>query len=317
MLEELVAGSDARHRHRRRHRPAAGAIGGCCVSERCASTSTPIRRRCSTACAATPSRPLLQVADPAARLTELSAEREPLYREAATLEIETRGRSLQMLVDAIVRQLPLDDRAARRRRTDDIVSETVSRTPAGAGASASGHASGSTSPTAATTSSSTPTCSRAAETYAELPAGKWRVVVSNATRRRRSTPIACVACLRQRFRAVEPGRARRRRAVQDLGRASSGSSMPCSPPAPIAARPSVRARRRRGRRPRRLRRRLLHARHRLRPGADHPAGAGRFVGRRQDGGQPSARQEPDRRVSPAALGRRRPGDAAPPCRSAS
>lgn len=52
-------------------------------------------------------RPLLQVPDPAARLTELSAEREPLYREAATVEIETRGRSLQMLIEAIVRQLPL------------------------------------------------------------------------------------------------------------------------------------------------------------------------------------------------------------------
>ena len=51
-------------------------------------------------------RPLLQVPDPAARLTELSAEREPLYHEAATLEIETRGRTLQMLVDAIVQQLP-------------------------------------------------------------------------------------------------------------------------------------------------------------------------------------------------------------------
>lgn len=51
-------------------------------------------------------RPLLQVADPAARLGELSAEREPLYREAATLEIETRGKTLQMLVDAIVGALP-------------------------------------------------------------------------------------------------------------------------------------------------------------------------------------------------------------------
>ncbi|MCE9660273.1 MAG: shikimate kinase [Burkholderiales bacterium] len=51
-------------------------------------------------------RPLLQVADPAARLSELSAERDPLYREAATLEIETRGKSLQMLVDAIVHALP-------------------------------------------------------------------------------------------------------------------------------------------------------------------------------------------------------------------
>ncbi len=52
-------------------------------------------------------RPLLQVPDPAARLNELSTEREPLYREAATIEIETRGKSLQMLVDAIVGALPL------------------------------------------------------------------------------------------------------------------------------------------------------------------------------------------------------------------
>ena len=65
-------------------------------------------------------RPLLQVPDPEARLTQLSAEREPLYREAATLEIETRGRSLQMLVDAIIKRLPLtaapDDDAGRRDR---------------------------------------------------------------------------------------------------------------------------------------------------------------------------------------------------------
>ena len=51
-------------------------------------------------------RPLLQVPDPAARLRQLSAEREPLYREAATCEIDTRGKSLQMLVDAIVRAMP-------------------------------------------------------------------------------------------------------------------------------------------------------------------------------------------------------------------
>ena len=36
----------------------------------------------------------------------LSAEREPLYRDAATCEIDTRGKSLQMLVDAIVRAMP-------------------------------------------------------------------------------------------------------------------------------------------------------------------------------------------------------------------
>ena len=52
-------------------------------------------------------RPLLQVADPASRLRELSAERDPLYREAATIEIETRGKSLHMLVDAIVGALPI------------------------------------------------------------------------------------------------------------------------------------------------------------------------------------------------------------------
>jgi shikimate kinase len=51
-------------------------------------------------------RPLLQVPDPEARLTELSAEREPLYREAATLVLETRGRSLHMLVDMIAKTLP-------------------------------------------------------------------------------------------------------------------------------------------------------------------------------------------------------------------
>ncbi|MEO8080285.1 MAG: shikimate kinase [Caldimonas sp.] len=46
-------------------------------------------------------RPLLQVADPQARLRELFAEREPLYREAATAVVETRGRTLEMIVDAI------------------------------------------------------------------------------------------------------------------------------------------------------------------------------------------------------------------------
>ena len=51
-------------------------------------------------------RPLLQVADPAGRLRELSDERDPLYREAATFEIETRGRSLDVLVDTILRQIP-------------------------------------------------------------------------------------------------------------------------------------------------------------------------------------------------------------------
>jgi shikimate kinase len=51
-------------------------------------------------------RPLLQVADPAARLRELNDERDPLYREAASIEVETRGKSLDMIVDAIIQSLP-------------------------------------------------------------------------------------------------------------------------------------------------------------------------------------------------------------------
>ncbi len=59
-------------------------------------------------------------------------------------------------------------------------------------------------------------------------------------------------------------------------------------------------RRRRHRRPRRLRRCHLPARHRAGPRADHAAGAGRQLDRRQGRRQPSARQEPDRRLLPAA-----------------
>ena len=47
------------------------------------------------------------------------------------------------------------------------------------------------------------------------------------------------------------------------------------------------------------------ARRRLRAGADHAAGAGRFLGRRQDRDQLPPRQEPDRRVPPADPGGRR------------
>ena len=53
-------------------------------------------------------RPLLQVADPAARLRTLSEERDPLYRDVATLTVETRGKSLGSLVDAVLHGLPRD-----------------------------------------------------------------------------------------------------------------------------------------------------------------------------------------------------------------
>lgn len=52
-------------------------------------------------------RPLLQVADPMARLRALHAERDPLYRETAHFQIETGRPSVPTLVNMIVMQLEL------------------------------------------------------------------------------------------------------------------------------------------------------------------------------------------------------------------
>ena len=52
-------------------------------------------------------RPLLQVADPLARLRELFAERDPLYREAAHFVIDTGRPSVPTLVNMILMQLEL------------------------------------------------------------------------------------------------------------------------------------------------------------------------------------------------------------------
>lgn len=52
-------------------------------------------------------RPLLQVADPAARLRELYAARDPLYRETAHYVIETGRPSVATLVNMILMQLEL------------------------------------------------------------------------------------------------------------------------------------------------------------------------------------------------------------------
>jgi shikimate kinase len=53
-------------------------------------------------------RPLLQVDDPLARLRSLHTERDPLYREAAHLTIETGRPTVSSLVHTIVAQLGLD-----------------------------------------------------------------------------------------------------------------------------------------------------------------------------------------------------------------
>lgn len=52
-------------------------------------------------------RPLLQVADPLARLRALYAERDPLYRECAHYVLDGHGASQAMLVGRIVMQLEL------------------------------------------------------------------------------------------------------------------------------------------------------------------------------------------------------------------
>ena len=53
-------------------------------------------------------RPLLQVDDPLARLRDLYAVRDPLYRETAHFTIETGGASVAMLVNMIIMQIELD-----------------------------------------------------------------------------------------------------------------------------------------------------------------------------------------------------------------
>ena len=52
-------------------------------------------------------RPLLQVADPLARLRDLYVQRDPLYRDSAHFIIETGRPSVAMLVNMIVMQLEL------------------------------------------------------------------------------------------------------------------------------------------------------------------------------------------------------------------
>jgi shikimate kinase len=71
------------------------------------STCAPRPRSCTGGCGTTRKRPLLQVADPMARLRALHAERDPLYREAAHFHIETGRPSVPTLVNMIVMQLEL------------------------------------------------------------------------------------------------------------------------------------------------------------------------------------------------------------------
>ncbi len=63
-------------------------------------------------------RPLLQTADPRRRLEELSAQREPLYREVADLVVETGRPNVQSMVQTILTELAALDAAAAAAREE-------------------------------------------------------------------------------------------------------------------------------------------------------------------------------------------------------
>ncbi len=64
-------------------------------------------------------RPLLQAADPRARLTELYETRDPLYREVAHLTVDTGNQSLTSLVNRLC-QLLLETRSEQQTRAPQV-----------------------------------------------------------------------------------------------------------------------------------------------------------------------------------------------------
>ena len=82
-------------------------------------------------------RPLLQTADPRARLEELSAQREPYYQEVADLVIETGRPNVQYLIQTIVahlENLPEQPKGAAPGRADSQPMTEPSQTAAAAAA---------------------------------------------------------------------------------------------------------------------------------------------------------------------------------------
>jgi shikimate kinase len=64
-------------------------------------------------------RPLLQAADPRARLTELYEKRDPLYREVAHLTVDTGSQSLTSLVNRLC-QLLLETRSGQQTQAPPV-----------------------------------------------------------------------------------------------------------------------------------------------------------------------------------------------------
>src|SRR5450830_302875 len=68
-------------------------------------------------------RPLLQTADPRAKLEALWAERDPLYREIADLVIDTGRPNVQSMVQTILDQLAAQENARARRHARTSMNE--------------------------------------------------------------------------------------------------------------------------------------------------------------------------------------------------
>ncbi len=62
-------------------------------------------------------RPLLRAADPRARIEQLLAEREPLYREIADITVDTDRRGIRSTVNFILKHLPVAKGQARSTRS--------------------------------------------------------------------------------------------------------------------------------------------------------------------------------------------------------
>jgi shikimate kinase len=65
-------------------------------------------------------RPLLQTADPRARLEQLFAQRDPLYQEVATLIVDTGSQSLRSLVQQLEQRLREHFRSAGHVQQDRV-----------------------------------------------------------------------------------------------------------------------------------------------------------------------------------------------------
>ncbi|WP_295855790.1 shikimate kinase [uncultured Xylophilus sp.] len=74
-------------------------------------------------------RPLLQVQDPLAKLRELHAVRDPLYREVADFVVENARRSVPMLVGTVLMQLELAGLIGTDAATQDSAAATVDEKP--------------------------------------------------------------------------------------------------------------------------------------------------------------------------------------------